>query len=81
MRARTAVLVFGAASAAGAAVIGAGVATLLAERAADRVDRNYQALSRVFFRLARYGAAPDGHRPHLSLVRDPAAAATEGNQQ
>lgn len=73
MRARTAALVFGAAAAAGAAVVGSTAAALFGARADERHRRTYQAMSQVFFTAPRYWEpdeeSPEGQRPELVLVK------------
>lgn len=69
MRTRSAVLLFGAATATGAAVIGATAAALFSIRADERHRRTYQAMSRAFFTVPRAQEPPEGQRPGLVLVR------------
>ncbi len=70
MRTRHALL-FGVVAATGAAAIGAGVAALLAEASADRIDRTYQAMARAFFTMPSCQDPPGGQRPGLMLVKGP----------
>ena len=71
MRTRTAVLLFGAASATGAAVIGAATATLLGTRVDERLHRGYVAMAKAFFTMPSYRddeQPPAGQRPALTVV-------------
>lgn len=74
MRTRTAVLLFGAAAATGAAAIGAASATLYGQLADEKHHQALMAMSRAFFAFPGYGEreAPAGaasQQPELVLVK------------
>ena len=62
-------LLFGAAAAAGAAVIGAGTAVLVGQSADERLNRGYVAITKALVTMPRPDV-PEGHQRHLVLVRE-----------
>jgi hypothetical protein len=69
VRARTAVLLFGAAAATGAAAVGAATATLLGTRVDDRLERGYTAMAKAFFTMPLHQEPTAGQRPELVLIK------------